>query len=281
MAKINLLKKILILFVRIPKKVVFIVFLALKLGASFIDKIKMVSSGLLIYLNDNKKTDKLYSVKIKILGNKHKINIENFSDLNTLNEIYIDEIYNTISDLKPSVIFDLGSNIGFSCLYFHFKYPDSKIFCFEPDPDNYRILLSNTKNINGIVTKNIAVSSENKYIDFYQNINSGVSSSIKFINGKNQNKIRIQSQTLDAILNEYNLKLIDILKIDVEGAEYDILSGTDILKNVKMILGELHPIINNISIDKFIKIFNEYGFKISLNEYKSKEHINFIAVKNS
>src|SRR5436189_6212019 len=56
--------------------------------------------------------------------------------------------------LKPKIILDIGSNIGASILYFHEKFPDAKIFGFEPHPDTFRVLEKNVGQLPGITIFN-------------------------------------------------------------------------------------------------------------------------------
>src|SRR6184192_2229413 len=52
--------------------------------------------------------------------------------------------------LRPKIILDIGSNIGASILYFHEKFPDAKIFGFEPHPDTFRVLEKNVAHLPGV-----------------------------------------------------------------------------------------------------------------------------------
>src|SRR5438132_11629402 len=56
--------------------------------------------------------------------------------------------------LRPEIILDIGSNIGASIIYFHEKFPDAKIFGFEPHPDTFRILHENVAHLRGVTVLN-------------------------------------------------------------------------------------------------------------------------------
>ena len=57
-----------------------------------------------------------------------------------------------LSNYYPNIIMDIGANIGATSLYFHAYYPESKIYCYEPSEKNYRYLIKNLHDINGMYT---------------------------------------------------------------------------------------------------------------------------------
>lgn len=65
-----------------------------------------------------------------------------------LREIFIDRLYNCQLKTRSPLIFDVGSNIGIATLFFKFLYPDSTVYCFEPDPETFSILEKNAKENN-------------------------------------------------------------------------------------------------------------------------------------
>src|ERR1051326_8504661 len=60
------------------------------------------------------------------------------SDLPVFRQIFIDEEYNFQIPFQPSVIFDLGANVGFASIYFANKFPNARIIAVEPEISNYR-----------------------------------------------------------------------------------------------------------------------------------------------
>ena len=154
-------------------------------------------------------------------------------------EIFVDEIYNFNTNNKQPIIFDCGANVGTSCLYFKKKFPNSKIKAFEADPMIADILKSNLfKNkINDVEFINKAVWIDDKGVDFSCEGADGGS-----IFAKND-KIKINSVRLKDFLESNQ---IDMLKIDIEGAEHDVLLDCkDFLKNVKNIFVEYHSLNNS------------------------------------
>ncbi|MEM2954832.1 MAG: FkbM family methyltransferase [Candidatus Nanoarchaeia archaeon] len=131
-------------------------------------------------------------------------------------------------DIKEhDVVVDAGAYHGGFCIYAAKKAKKGHIYCFEPDEKNRNILEANIK-LNKV--KNVTVIGDvllgkSGFINFYE-IGSGVSS----IFPTNQySPDIIQSKSAVSLAHfciKYKIKKINFLKMDVEGAEYDIVLGS-------------------------------------------------------
>lgn len=150
-------------------------------------------------------------------------------------DIFLDEEFKFNCETEVPIIYDCGANIGMSILYFKQLYPKAKIKAFEADPYITEILKSNLlKNkITDVEIINKAVWINNNGVEF--GIEGADAGSI-YYPGK---KIKVESIRLkDWIEKE---EKIDFLKIDIEGAEYEvILDCKDVLNKVKNIFFEWH-----------------------------------------
>ena len=151
------------------------------------------------------------------------------------NDYHLDDF--TIPD--GGVILDIGAHKGIVSCYLAKKYPQATIYAFEPVKENYAALLENVKrnNITNVVAANIAVTKDGRPVrmvaDAYRN--SGGAN----IYGNGQQEA--QSTTLDEVFKVYNIEHVSLLKIDCEGAEYEILgSANGLLKRVDAMRGEFH-----------------------------------------
>ena len=163
------------------------------------------------------------------------------------------------------IIIDVGTNVGFFSLLMSKKYPNASIYSFEPNPDNYNFLIEHIKNNQqkNIHPYNYAVSSKNGKVTLYISIENFTGHSLY---AKTENKIQVQSITLDTILNDNKIEKCDILKLDCEGAEYEILMNSDeSLKKIENISLEYHDLnLQNFSLDDIIKKLKNFGFFISV-----------------
>lgn len=146
--------------------------------------------------------------------------VDDASFILSLEEIFFSEIYKLNFDKTKKIkIIDCGSNIGMSLLYFKINYTNCEIVAFEPDNKNFELLKLNTScwEFNNIQINKAAVWTNNGEINFFTTGNLGgkIDDSKNSINGSTIVKtIRLKDLLLEKI---------DLLKIDIEGAEYDVL----------------------------------------------------------
>lgn len=148
---------------------------------------------------------------------------------------------------KGSIVIDLGAYIGYYTLLFAKLVGNKgKVFAFEPEPDNFRILKKNVE-INGyqnIILENRAVSDTNEKKNLY--ISNGPSMHALFPSRFATEKyIQVKTIRLDDYFKNNNLKdEISFIKIDVEGSELGAIQGGSSLldenKNLTILI-EFHP----------------------------------------
>lgn len=136
-------------------------------------------------------------------------------------------------------IFDIGANIGVVSVLLANLYPDAKIHAFEPVKENFDLLLQNTFHYPQIRCHAYGLGKETGMKRIYESAvkeNLG-GFSTEIIHGKGQ-EIEIES------VQEFceTVGTPDLIKIDCEGAEYEILTHLPDIHNVKWISGELHGI---------------------------------------
>lgn len=134
-------------------------------------------------------------------------------------EIFADRSYHFQTNAERPVIYDCGSNIGISCLYYHLHYPQAKIIAFEPDPQIGKLLAGNLERLNhaGLHLRKEAVWTTDGSMAFYQHDVDGGS----VLAGGASQSVDVPTVDLRKILEEE--KQIDFLKIDIEGAESALL----------------------------------------------------------
>ena len=181
-------------------------------------------------------------------------------DRETFKEIFNKNIYNIKIPIIPSLIIDAGSNTGFASLFFKLKYPKSKIIILEIESDNVRMIKKNLKNFTdtdiiqkGLYNKKAFFKIE----DPYHATNSFV---IKEVSATES--YDIESITIDEILLSKNADTIDILKIDIEGAEKELFKENyqNWLPKVKIIMIETHDRMIPKCSYHVMKSLNEYNF---------------------
>ena len=176
-----------------------------------------------------------------------------------LHEIFLDEVYGFKSSSNNPIIIDCGSNVGVSIAYFKTIYPQSQIIGFEADPNIFSYLENNTKQFQNIELYNKAVWTENKQIQFFCQGADGGSIVNEFDNTCTTEAIRLKD-----VLSKYNR--VDFLKIDIEGAETEVLKDCrEELRKVENIFIEYHSIKKHPqNLDIILSILSENGFRYYL-----------------
>lgn len=130
--------------------------------------------------------------------------------------------------LKDGVFVDIGANIGkYTIKMSKMLKQKGKVIAIEPEPSNLKILkknilLNNLVRYNNLIVKAVACSDKEGIFNLYLNKEHEGSHSLS---RKTENKIKVKLEKLDSIIKKLKLKRVDLIKIDVEGAELEVLKG--------------------------------------------------------
>ena len=152
------------------------------------------------------------------------------SDLEVLNEVLVLDEYGV--EGRPQRVLDLGSHIGVSVLSFTTAFPDAEIVAVEPDPHSFARLRRNTAQLDRVRLRQLALTSHDGYAAF-------VPADQPWVSGLGAGGITVEARTLESLLDELGWERVDLLKVDIEGAERDVLRSPA-LDRVGMIVGEIH-----------------------------------------
>jgi FkbM family methyltransferase len=165
--------------------------------------------------------------------------LRDFIDVAVADEVFVDEVYEFSDPGQPAVILDLGSHIGLSILWFHARFPEARIYGFEPDPASFELLKRNTADIANVTVHNIAVGGSHRQAEFFPAGHSWLSSLLPTATSANGG-ITVEVQPIERILADIGITRADVIKLDVEGAEWEILERTTLDSVADIVLGELH-----------------------------------------
>ncbi|MEP6698801.1 MAG: FkbM family methyltransferase [Verrucomicrobiota bacterium] len=147
--------------------------------------------------------------------------------------------------LEPKVILDIGSNIGTSILFFHEQFPSAKIYGFEPNPETFRILEKNVGAISSVEVFNYGLGASDATMsvpfdgaDFSRFVTNPIVADSRGVPGTTDCEIKHAG----AVMKDLGLVQADLIKIDCEGAEYDVLTSLpgEMLRKCGWIVGEMH-----------------------------------------
>ena len=194
------------------------------------------------------------------------------SDIDIFIQVILDKEYRPVFDLlntgwpheEASVIIDAGGYIGITGLYFHALFPNATIIVLEPNAENFSLLKRNVelnKRTNfsllpaGLWGRDESLAAVEKFRD-----GQPWSFSLERSTGAEVNSIR--GITLETLLGQFSLDHIDVLKMDIEGAERFVFEDegriSAILSRVKVIAIEIHDEFN--CREKIVDILKRNSF---------------------
>ncbi len=176
-------------------------------------------------------------------------------------------------------VIDIGGHIGAFTVYAADLAKKGRVISFEPFADNYELLNSNVKlnGINNVTAENIAIGKEDGSFRLYIRPEKLKKGEITYNSGghsfhlikDSDTYIDVPTLSFDSMVNNYKLYKIDFLKIDCEGAEFDILYNTseESLAKVSKIAMECHPYENN-TLDEMVDFLDRHNFECDVEEDK-------------
>ena len=242
--------------------------LSMMIPAFLKEKIKMLSNAKLRREYFEKR--RLYAHPRFLKGQANLLDkpfhfVDAASFLHGFEEIFETEIYKFQSSSKIPLIIDCGSNIGLSVVYFKTLCPDAKLLAYEPDKNIAETL---QKNIDSFGLKNIefnraAIWVHDNGVEFQEE--GGFSGRIPK-EGDIENIVKVPSVRLKNVLDQY--PKIDFLKMDIEGAEFEVLKDCkDQLIKIENLFIEYHSHISEgQNLHLILAMLAELGFRYHIQE---------------
>ena len=184
---------------------------------------------------------------------------------NQLHEILTDEYYKP-KNKDNDICVDIGANIGMATMYF--KNFCKRIYSIEPSPENYIALVNNVGKFKNIKTFNHAIYTTNQPLKLLGYNNEPPQTTrpnvVNDVFPTPTSAIYVPCKTLEQFMKDENINVIDVLKIDVEGSEYEIFLDETfdrIAFKIKCIVGETHFTSDGIIPQLAEYTLQQLGFK--------------------
>lgn len=187
----------------------------------------------------------------------------------SVREIFDQEVYKMPGCEDSRVIVDLGANVGVFTLYASQKYPQAKIISVEAGSDNAdylaRSIVLNSLS-DRVSVMHAAVWETDGELTLYRNDVTSRAHSVMWNDegGAHKDSERVKSLSLKNLFELNGIESCDLLKMDIEGAEYQVLYGTppEVLQRVKAIVMEYHHDSRaRCDCDGLRAFFQENGFR--------------------
>ncbi|HVT00656.1 MAG TPA: FkbM family methyltransferase [Patescibacteria group bacterium] len=231
---------------------------------AFMDRFKLVSGN------------KIYKIRNKKLKFEVRSGTEDLPEIIVVASGY-EYDFDKIKLPKNPIIVDLGAHIGsFSVYVASILKNKCKIIAVEPDSQNFSLLKRNLS-----INKSHSVKPIKLAISDYKGEahlrNENMNTDAYYLDVKNKNNSNCKVDTLVSVMDKMKIKRVDLLKLDVEGSEYEILQHKKtfayIKKNVKYVFIEYHELTPGKRYKK-IKSLIEDNFDIL------ERHANILTLQN-
>lgn len=216
------------------------------------------------------RTERYQHSFINLFGHKIEL-VDSASFLWTYDDIFAKQIYKFETQTQNPIIIDCGANIGLSVLYFKQLYPQSYITAFEPDREIFTVLKNNIENsgFSNVSLVNKALWNSETILEFA----SEKADAGRF--SQNSSKLKGEKYEVSTVrLRDYLGQSVDFLKIDIEGAETQVIQDCfDLLPNVKNLFVEYHSFNKepqNLNI--LINLLTEAGFRLHIHANSKSPH---------
>lgn len=159
------------------------------------------------------------------------------ADVFAMEDVLLGAALNDLKGLSPRCVVDAGANIGFASIRLQEMFPDAEIVAVEAESENFKLLCQNTRAYPRIRPVHAAIWPEPGVVSI-QNPNEATWS---FYVGRTGAGEVVEALPLDLLMARFALPRIDLLKLDIEGGEYELFSrAVPWLSKVDVMLVEMH-----------------------------------------
>lgn len=217
-----------------------------------------------------------------------EININSDADESVFNEIFTEREYKILDSFIVAVkspIIDIGAHVGMFSVYCSCFNPMMQIFAYEPDSENYAAMKENLKlnNARNVFIKNVAIGAEVGERILYLSRDSHNHSIIGAEGAGDFSGVekKVQAVTLERILEQNRLASVSLVKMDSEGAEFEIFENlpATVFAAVENFYVEYHEYSDEMCGAKLEKIFCKNGFKVEMKPSFYSKRMGFILAR--
>lgn len=177
--------------------------------------------------------ERVILLRLRIAGKPREFAFSDRSELIAFEEIFCDDEYQHAVLPPVRVIVDGGANVGASVLWFRSQYPAARIIALEPDPRTFSKLVRTLANVENVDLVPWALAGSDGSVTLFRSTLSWESCI-----DDDRGTLRVRSVTLGYLMLDKCLTSIDLLKLDIEGAEWQVLPEAAVV--AREILVETH-----------------------------------------
>ncbi len=205
-------------------------------------------------------------MKLRVPGIPHPVAFRpDTSDLGTFAQTFLDRDYQLTLAAPPRLIIDGGANVGFVSILFANQFPHARILSVEPMPENFAVLSENARPYPNVQPIHAAIWNRPGQIDLVthdQNNTFLGHWGIQVREASQTPSNAVRAMTILELLESTGLPFIDILKLDIEGAETEVFNDDAgaWLSKTNMLIIELHDRFKPGCSEKVYAALKPFGF---------------------
>jgi FkbM family methyltransferase len=162
------------------------------------------------------------------------------SDEATYVQILLRGQYSFDLPFSPKAIIDAGANVGMASIFFANRYPEAKIIAIEAERSNFDVLEKNVRPYPNIIPIHAALWNKDGEISVGEpDPASGANGNWSFVTREGPGA-KVRAITMRTLMREAQIQAVDVVKIDIEGAEKEVFEDGDWINGVRCMMIELH-----------------------------------------
>lgn len=216
------------------------------------DRLRVVVAGVRFGLGSRRPL----TFGLPVGGRRVPFTVPDWSALAVLVEVFVTAHYARDDGASPAAILDLGGHVGAAALLFRDRYPDARIVSVEADPALVELLRRNTAG-QGVEVVHAAVAGAPGTASFERSAESWAGR----IGGGDGDgpAVEVPAVTLDELLREHRA---DAVKMDVEGAEFDVVAACRRLDAAATYWGEVHAAADDPRTARMLAAFERFAVDV-------------------
>jgi FkbM family methyltransferase len=176
--------------------------------------------------------------EIRVPGLPHPVALRpGTADASTFEKVFVWRDYDLEYPSAVRTVVDAGANVGFSAVFFACRFPQARIIAVEPQRENFRLLRRNVSYYPNVTPVEAAIWSRDTEV--------GLANPADRVDSYRYDPAAvgepIQALSVPSLLNRFAVDIVDVLKVDIEGAEKELFAARPSWVNrVRMFIVELH-----------------------------------------